>query len=93
MQPNDHRAIARRLELFHLQEEGPGMVFWHPRGFALYRVVEDYIRRRMIGLGFREVRTPQLLARGLWETSGHWDKFAQGVSPAKPASARWRSSP
>lgn len=76
MDPNDHRAIGNRLDLFHQQEEGPGMVFWHPRGAALYRAIEDYIRRRMREAGFREVITPQLLSRGLWERSGHWDKFA-----------------
>ena len=54
----DHRQIGNKLNLFHQQDEGPGMVFWHPRGWELYRVVEDYIRRRMRGAGFREVRTP-----------------------------------
>jgi threonyl-tRNA synthetase len=73
----DHRAIGNRLDLFHQQEEGPGMVFWHPRGFALYRLIEDYIRRRMARAGFREIRTPQVLARSLWEASGHWDKFGE----------------
>lgn len=71
----DHRAIANRMDLFHQQEEGPGMVFWHPRGFALYRVIEDYLRRRMRQAGFAEVRTPQVLARSLWQKSGHWEKF------------------
>lgn len=72
----DHRVLGTRLDLFHQQEEGPGMVFWHPRGFAIYRVVEDYIRRRMREAGFQEVRTPQLLSWSLWEQSGHADKFA-----------------
>jgi len=71
----DHRQLGNTLDLFHQQDEGPGMVFWHPRGWELYRVVEDYVRRRMRGAGFREIRTPQLLARSLWERSGHWDKF------------------
>ena len=75
----DHRAIANRMDLFHQQEDGPGMIFWHPRGFALYRVIEAYIRRRMARAGFREVRTPVLLARGLWERSGHWDKFGDAM--------------
>jgi threonyl-tRNA synthetase len=75
----DHRQLGNKLDLFHQQDEGPGMVFWHPRGWELYRVVEDYIRRRMRGAGFREVRTPQLLARSLWERSGHWDKFHAGM--------------
>lgn len=79
MDNHDHRSIANRMDLFHQQEEGPGMAFWHPRGFALYRIVEDYMRRRMRRLGFREVRTPQLLARSLWEKSGHWEKFGDNM--------------
>ncbi|HEY2023156.1 threonine--tRNA ligase [Paraburkholderia sp.] len=71
----DHRALGNKLDLFHQQEEGPGMVFWHPRGFTLYRVLEDYVRECMRRAGFREIRTPQLLARSLWEKSGHWEKF------------------
>ncbi|MFX8907009.1 threonine--tRNA ligase, partial [Acinetobacter baumannii] len=74
MDLHDHRAIANRLDLFHQQEEGPGMVFWHPRGFALFRVIEDHVRRHRRAAGYREVRTPQLLARSLWEQSGHWEK-------------------
>ena len=77
MDLNDHRNIGNRLALFHQQEEAPGMIFWHPRGFALYRAVEDYIRRRMRRAGFQEVRSPQMLARSLWERSGHWEKFAE----------------
>jgi len=79
MDHNDHRAIGNRLDLFHQQEEGPGMIFWHPRGFALYRVIEEYIRRRMRQAGFREIRTPQMLARSLWEQSGHWEKFGDNM--------------
>ena len=79
MHDHDHRAIANRMELFHQQEEGPGMVFWHPRGYAIYRIVEDDIRRRMRSAGFREIRTPQLLARSLWEKSGHWEKFGDSM--------------
>nr|WP_176704807.1 threonine--tRNA ligase [Burkholderia sp. M701] len=71
----DHRVLGNKLDLFHQQEEGPGMVFWHPRGFALYRVLEGYVRACMWRGGFREIRTPQLLARSLWEKSGHWEKF------------------
>ncbi len=71
----DHRILGSKLDLFHQQQEGPGMVFWHPRGWALYRVLEDYVRARMRRAGFREIRTPQRLARSLWERSGHWDKF------------------
>ncbi len=79
MDRDDHRAIGNRLELFHQQEEGPGMVFWHPRGAALYLVVESYMRRRMRQAGYHEVRTPQMLARSLWEASGHWEKFGEAM--------------
>lgn len=75
----DHRSLGSRLELYHLQDDAPGMVFWHPRGYAVYRVLEDYIRRKMRGLGFAEVRTPQVLPRSLWERSGHWDKFRDNM--------------
>jgi len=79
MDENDHRSIGNRLELFHQQEEGPGVVFWHPRGLTLYRLIEGYIRRRMAQAGFQEVLTPQLLARSLWEASGHWEKFGDNM--------------
>jgi threonyl-tRNA synthetase len=79
MQDIDHRTLGSRLELFHQQEEGPGMVFWHPRGCQLYRTIEDYVRAQMRGAGFHEVRTPQLLSRALWERSGHWDKFGGSI--------------
>ena len=79
MHAHDHRALGNRLDLFHQQQEGPGMVFWHPRGVALWRVIEDHIRERMRQAGYREVRTPQILARPLWEQSGHWEKFGQDM--------------
>jgi len=71
----DHRSLASRLDLFHQQEEGPGMIFWHPRGWTIYRVIEDHIRAYMRRAGFQEVRSPQILSRDLWERSGHWEKF------------------
>lgn len=79
MEANDHRVIARRMDLFHLQEEGPGMVFWHPRGFTLYRLIEERVRCRMREAGFAEVRTPQVLAQSLWQASGHLDKFRDAM--------------
>jgi threonyl-tRNA synthetase len=79
MEINDHRRLGSELKLYHIQENAPGMVFWHPRGYAVYRVLEDYIRKKMRGLGYKEVRTPQLLPRELWEQSGHWDKFKQNM--------------
>ena len=71
----DHRILGTRLDLWHIQEDAPGMVFWHPRGNTLYRILEDYIRRKMRRLGYAEVRTPLLLLRELWIESGHWEKF------------------
>ena len=79
MEHNDHRRLGSDLNLYHIQDNAPGMVFWHPRGYALYRVLEDYIRGEMRRLGFREIRTPQLLPRELWEKSGHWDKFGKNM--------------
>ena len=71
----DHRKLAKQLHLFHIQEEASGMVFWHPYGWTLYQIIEQYIRSRLQVVGYQEIRTPQLLARQLWEKSGHWDKF------------------
>ncbi|MCI0734107.1 MAG: threonine--tRNA ligase [Methylococcaceae bacterium] len=71
----DHRKLARTLDLFHTQEEAPGMVFWHDKGWTLYRLIEQYIREQLRERGYIEVRTPQVVDRSLWERSGHWDKF------------------
>ncbi|MBW8269768.1 threonine--tRNA ligase [Caldovatus aquaticus] len=73
----DHRRIGREMELFHLQEEAVGSVFWHPKGWRLYRTVEGYMRRRLDAAGYQEVKTPQLVDRRLWEASGHWEKFRE----------------
>ena len=75
----DHRALAKTLDLFHLQEEAPGMVFWHPNGWTVYRVLEDYIRDRLEHSGYQEIRTPQLVDQRLWEASGHWDKYQENM--------------
>lgn len=75
----DHRKIAKRLDLFHLQEEAPGMVFWHPKGWTIYRVMEQYIRDTLTQAGYQEVKTPQVLDRSLWEKSGHWEKFREDM--------------
>ena len=75
----DHRKIGRQLNLFHTQEEAPGMIFWHPRGWVIYREVEQYIRDLIRGHGYQEIRTPQLVDRSLWEKSGHWEKFAEDM--------------
>ncbi|HEY1223778.1 MAG TPA: threonine--tRNA ligase [Brevundimonas sp.] len=71
----DHRRIGRAMELFHMQEEGRGMVFWHPKGWVLWQVIEAYMRRRLDAAGYVEVKTPQVLDRKFWEASGHWDKY------------------
>jgi threonyl-tRNA synthetase len=73
----DHRRIGREMDLFHLQEEAVGSVFWHAPGWALYRRIEAYMRRRLDAAGYQEVRTPQLVDRALWEASGHWEKFRE----------------
>ena len=75
----DHRKIGKALDLFHLQEEAPGMVFWHPKGWAVYQVIEQYIRRVQNANGYQEIKTPQVVDRSLWERSGHWDKFSDNM--------------
>jgi threonyl-tRNA synthetase len=72
----DHRKIGKKLDLFHTQEEAPGMVFWHPNGWTMYQVVERYMRDVQRANGYVEVKTPQVVDRSLWERSGHWDKFS-----------------
>jgi len=76
---HDHRALGPRLGLFHLQEEAPAMVFWHPKGLILVRALEDAARRRASADGYHEVRTPQLLRQPIWEASGHWEHFRHGM--------------
>ena len=78
----DHRKLGRDLNLFHIQEEAVGSVFWHPRGWALYQQIENHIRRKLERAGYQEVKTPQLIDRSLWEESGHWDKFRQNMFTA-----------
>ena len=75
----DHRRIGREMDLFHLQEEATGSVFWHPKGWKLYRKVEDYMRRRLDEAGYLEVKTPQVLDRKLWEASGHWENYRKNM--------------
>ncbi len=75
----DHRKIGRELDLFHLQDEAQGSVFWHPRGFVIYNQMEEYIRRRVNGAGYQEVKTPQLMAAKFWEASGHWGKYRENM--------------
>lgn len=75
----DHRRLGKELDLFHIQDEAPGMIFWHARGWALWQVVEQYMRRVYQDNGYQEVKAPQLLDRSLWERSGHWAKYRENM--------------
>ncbi len=75
----DHRKLGREMELFHLQAEAPGMVFWHPNGWTIYRALEDYMRGRLRNAGYREIKTPQVVDRVLWEKSGHWEAYRENM--------------
>ncbi|MFL5268925.1 MAG: threonine--tRNA ligase [Stellaceae bacterium] len=75
----DHRRLGRELELFHIGEEAVGSVFWHPKGWTLFRIIENYLRMRLDAAGYLEVKGPQLLDRSLWEASGHWEKFRDNM--------------
>ena len=75
----DHRKLGKQLNLFHMQDEAPGMVFWHPKGWTVWQVVEQYMRRVYIENGYQEVRCPQIIDRVLWEKSGHWEHFKAGM--------------
>jgi threonyl-tRNA synthetase len=77
LESSDHRVLGQQLDLFHLQEEAPGMVFWHPRGYALYRALEAVVRTWTARDGFEEVRTPELLRSAIWDRSGHWENFRE----------------
>ena len=73
----DHRKIGKKLDLFHMQTEAPGMVFWHPKGWSIYQTIESYMRRQQRQYGYQEIKTPQVVERSLWEKSGHWEKFSE----------------
>ncbi|MBT5109042.1 MAG: threonine--tRNA ligase [Rhodospirillaceae bacterium] len=79
----DHRRLGREMNLFHIQEEAAGSVFWHPKGWTLYRTCETYMRRRLDAADYVEVKTPQLVDRSLWERSGHWEKFREHMFTAE----------
>ena len=79
----DHRRIGKKLRLFHTQEEAPGMVFWHPRGWAVYQAIEQYMRAKLQRRGYQEIRTPQVVDFSLWQRSGHADKFAENMFALK----------
>ncbi len=75
----DHRKLGREMELFHIQDEAPGMVFWHPNGWTIYRQLEDYMRGRLRVAGYKEIKTPQVVDRILWEKSGHWEAYRENM--------------
>ncbi|MBI57942.1 MAG: threonine--tRNA ligase [Spongiibacter sp.] len=75
----DHRKVGKKLDLFHMQEEAPGMVFWHPKGWSIYQAVEQYMREQQRRQGYQEIKTPQVVDISLWEKSGHADKFSDGM--------------
>jgi threonyl-tRNA synthetase len=81
----DHRKLGREMDLFHFQEEGPGVVFWHPLGWTLFQELIGYMRRRQNAAGYREVNAPQLLDKSLWETSGHWEWYRESMFAAQSA--------
>ena len=78
----DHRKLGKALNLFHMQEEATGSIFWHPNGWTLFREIENYIRRRLATENYKEVKTPQMIDRSLWEASGHWEKFGENMFTA-----------
>ena len=75
----DHRKLGQKYDLFHFQEEAPGMVFWHPKGWTIFRILEDYIREKLKISGYEEIKTPEVVDRKLWEKSGHWDKYRENM--------------
>lgn len=75
----DHRKLGKQLDLFHLQDEAPGMVFWHPKGWALWQVIEQHMRKELDAAGYKEVKTPQIMDKTFWEKSGHWDNYKDNM--------------
>ncbi len=75
----DHRKLGQKFDLFHFQDEAPGMVFWHPKGWTIFRILEDFIREKQLRAGYEEIRTPQVIDRKLWEKSGHWEKYRENM--------------
>ena len=89
----DHRKLGKKFDLFHLQEEAPGMVFWHPKGWAIYAAIEEYMRNLQYKNGYEELRTPQIVDRSLWEKSGHWDKFREDMFTVESESRDYAVKP
>lgn len=89
----DHRKLGKKYDLFHLQEEAPGMVFWHPKGWSVYTAIEAYMRQIQRLNGYEEIKTPQVVDRSLWERSGHWDKFRDGMFTVESESRDYAVKP
>lgn len=89
----DHRKLGKKFGFFHMQEEAPGMVFWHPRGWTLYTAIETYMRDIQRANGYKEIKTPQIVDRTLWEKSGHWDKFRNGMFTVESESRDYAIKP
>ncbi len=89
----DHRRIGRQLDLFHMQDEAPGMVFWHPRGWTIWQEIEQYMRAQLDADGYREVRTPLVMDRVLWERSGHWENYRENMFTTESESRDYAVKP
>jgi threonyl-tRNA synthetase len=89
----DHRRLGKQLDLFHFQDEAPGLVFWHPKGWAIWQEVEQYMRRVYQQEGYQEVKAPQILDRGLWEKSGHWDNYKENMFTTESESRAYALKP
>lgn len=89
----DHRKLSKKYDLFHLQEEAPGMVFWHPKGWSIYSTIEEYMRRVQANNGYSEIKTPLVVDRTLWEKSGHWDKFREDMFTVESESRDYAVKP
>ena len=89
----DHRKLGKKFDYFHMQEEAPGMIFWHPRGWAIYTAIESYMRDIQRINGYQEIKTPMIVDRTLWEKSGHWDKFRDGMFTVESESRDYAVKP
>ena len=89
----DHRRLGREMSLFHFQEEAAGSVFWHPKGWVIYRCLQDYMRKRLEAADYQEINTPQMLSRTFWEKSGHWDKFRSAMVACELPEAQEHKEP
>lgn len=89
----DHRKLGKKFDLFHIQEEAPGMVFWHPNGWSIYTAIEEYMREVQRLNGYEEIKTPQVVDRSLWERSGHWDKFRDNMFTVESESRDYAVKP